>query len=53
MKQSNDIYTLLQNSILSQKPLIESYLQSPPRGSIADRVAIYTNGFYSRLEEHY
>ncbi len=51
MKQSNDIYTLFQNSILSQEPLIEPYLQAPPKGSIADRIAIYANGFYSRLEE--
>ncbi len=51
MKHSNDIYTLLQNSILSDEPLINQYLQEPPKGSIADRVAIYANGFYSRLEE--
>jgi hypothetical protein len=51
MKHSNDIYTLLQNSILSHEPLIEPYLHSPPKGCIADRIAIYTDGFYGRLEE--
>ena len=47
----NDLQTLLQNSILTSEPLIHLYLQAPPKGSIADRVAIYANGFYSRLEE--
>ncbi len=51
MNPHNDMYTLLQNSILSHEPLIEPYLQIPPKGSIADRIAIYANGFYSRLEE--
>lgn len=51
MKPSNDLYTLLQHSILHQDPIIEPYLHNPPQGSLADRIAIYTNGFYSRLEE--
>ena len=46
-----DLHTLLQNSILSMEPLINPYLQSPPKGTVADRVAIYANGFYSRLQE--
>lgn len=46
-----DLHTLLQNSILTSEPLIHSYLQDPPKGSIADRVAIYADGFYGRLEE--
>jgi hypothetical protein len=46
-----DLYTLLQNSILTSEPLINPYLHAPPKGSVADRVAIYANGFYGRLEE--
>lgn len=51
MKHSNDFYSLLQNSILNHDLLIEPYLQMPPKGVIADRINIYANGFYSRLEE--
>jgi hypothetical protein len=47
----NELQTLLQNSILTSEPLIHSHLQAPPKGSVSDRVAIYTNGFYGRLEE--
>lgn len=46
-----DLHSLLQNSMLTLEPLIDPYLNAPPKGSIADRVAIYTDGFYSRLEE--
>jgi hypothetical protein len=49
--KSIDLYTLLQNTILTSNPLINTYLDSPPRGTIADRVAIYAEGFYSRLED--
>lgn len=51
MKHSNDIYTLLQNAILNDDPLINLYLMAPPKGTIENRVAIYADGFYSRLEE--
>ncbi|MFA5959597.1 MAG: DNA-binding domain-containing protein [Tatlockia sp.] len=51
MHPSNSLLTLLQDSILSQKPLIEPFLRHPPKGSIADRIAIYSDGFYLRLEE--
>ncbi|WP_454784040.1 HvfC/BufC family peptide modification chaperone [Legionella sp. WA2024007413] len=47
----SELHTLLQNSILTSEPLINPHLDVPPHGSIADRVAIYANGFYSRLEE--
>lgn len=46
-----ELHTLLQDSILTSQPLINPYLDSPPKGSIADRVAIYADGFYARLEE--
>lgn len=46
-----ELHTLLQDSILTSQPLISPYLDSPPKGSIADRVAIYTDGFYARLED--
>ncbi|WP_412757745.1 putative DNA-binding domain-containing protein [Legionella bozemanae] len=46
-----ELHTLLQDSILTSEPLINPYLDSPPKGSIADRVAIYADGFYARLEE--
>lgn len=46
-----DLHILLQNSILTSEPLINPYLQNPPKGNIADRVAIYADGFYARLEE--
>ncbi|HBD7060334.1 TPA: putative DNA-binding domain-containing protein [Legionella pneumophila] len=47
----NDLQTLLQNSILTSEPLIHPHLQAPPKGSVSDRVAIYADGFYGRLEE--
>ncbi|CEG58313.1 HvfC/BufC family peptide modification chaperone [Legionella fallonii] len=47
----NELQTLLQNSILTSEPLIHPHLQAPPKGSVSDRVAIYANGFYGRLEE--
>ncbi|ERH41400.1 hypothetical protein N751_17150 [Legionella pneumophila str. Leg01/11] len=47
----NNLQTLLQNSILMSEPLIHPHLQDPPKGSVSDRVAIYANGFYGRLEE--
>lgn len=46
-----EIHTLFRDSILTSEPLINPYLDSPPKGSIADRVAIYVDGFYARLEE--
>ncbi|MCE0724377.1 MULTISPECIES: DNA-binding domain-containing protein [Legionella] len=46
-----ELHTLLQDTILTSEPLINPYLDSPPKGSIADRVAIYADGFYARLEE--
>ncbi len=46
-----ELHTLLQNSILTSEPLINPYLDAPPKGTVADRVAIYANGFYARLEE--
>jgi hypothetical protein len=50
MKQT-ELHTLLQHTILTAEPVIHPYLQEPPKGSIEDRVAIYANGFYARLEE--
>ncbi|WP_454781113.1 HvfC/BufC family peptide modification chaperone [Legionella sp. WA2022007384] len=47
----SELHTLLQNSILTSEPLINPHLDAPPKGSVADRVAIYANGFYGRLEE--
>ncbi len=47
----NELQSLLQNSILTQQPLIQSELQDPPRGHLDDRVAVYTHGYYQRLEE--
>ena len=47
----NELHTLMQNSMLTLEPLIKPYLCPPPRGSIEDRIAIYAQGFYSRLEE--
>lgn len=46
-----ELHQLLQNSILQRKPLIDAWLQPPIKGDIADRVAVYTDGFFSRLEE--
>ena len=46
-----DLQTLLQNTVLTSEPLIHPFLCTPPKGSVDDRVAIYANGFYSRLEE--
>lgn len=46
-----DLQTLLQDTILTADPLINPHLHTPPKGTIADRVAIYTNGYYGRLEE--
>ncbi|MBA2652647.1 MAG: putative DNA-binding domain-containing protein [Tatlockia sp.] len=45
------LYNLLQDSIIKSEPLIHPHLETPPRGSVEDRVAIYANGFYLRLEE--
>lgn len=47
----SELHSLLQDSILTSEPLIHPYLESPPKGSIADRVSIYADGFYARLEE--
>jgi len=46
-----DLHLLLQTSIVNQEPLINPYLHLPPKGTVADRVAIYTNGYRARLEE--
>jgi hypothetical protein len=46
-----NLHTLLQNTILTSEPLIHPHLASPPKGTIEDRVAIYADGFYLRLEE--
>lgn len=51
MEEPSEIYTLLQQTIIKQDSSITPFLQKPPQGSIADRVAIYTNGYYARLEE--
>jgi hypothetical protein len=47
----NELQSLLQKSILTQQPLIQSELQPPPKGCIDDRIAIYSSGFYQRLKE--
>lgn len=47
----NELHTLLQDSMLTLKPIIKPHLCPPPRGSIDDRVAIYAQGFYGRFEE--
>ena len=46
-----DLHTLLQDSIVNSEPLINPYLQMPPKGTIEARVAIYASGFYGRLTE--
>lgn len=51
MPFSKDMYTLLQQAILHQEPLIEEYLELPPQGTLADRIAIYANGFNSRVNK--
>ncbi|KTC93127.1 MULTISPECIES: DNA-binding domain-containing protein [Legionella] len=47
----NELHSLLQKSMLTLDPIIKPYLCPPPRGSIDERVAIYAEGFYGRLEE--
>lgn len=47
----NKFYSLLQDTIITSEPLINAHLQMPPRGTVADRVAIYADGYYGRLEE--
>lgn len=49
--KSHNVHHLLQDSILTNEPLIHPHLAVPPKGNLADRVAIYADGFYSRLEE--
>lgn len=51
MKSLENLYTLFQQSMLSQQPLIESQLKTPPKGSLRDRIAIYADGYYGRLQE--
>ncbi|KTD51433.1 hypothetical protein Lqui_0277 [Legionella quinlivanii] len=41
----------LQNSMLTLEPVVKPHLCQPPRGSIEDRISIYANGYYNRLEE--
>ncbi|MBA2655698.1 MAG: putative DNA-binding domain-containing protein [Tatlockia sp.] len=50
MKPSN-LDNLLQDTMLSAEPLIHPHLAKPPKGSLEARVAIYTEGFYTRLED--
>ncbi|MCE3046403.1 DNA-binding domain-containing protein [Legionella sp. 16cNR16C] len=46
-----ELSELLQNSMLTLEPVVKPHLCQPPRGSIEDRISIYANGFYNRLEE--
>lgn len=46
-----DLHTLLQDSIVNLEPLINPFLQKPPKGTIEERVDIYASGFYGRLTE--